>query len=357
MNRYAGNVSPADMWDSLALTDSPVVLYGTGNGADKILDELARRGISVAGVFASSGFVRDRSFRGYKVRSYEECRELFPCMKVLMCFGSSRPEVLENVKRIMSECDFYVPDVPVYGDNIFDSAFYEAHREEFEAVRSALADEKSVKTFDGVVAYKLSGRPERLFECETAEEEADGLIKLPDNASIADFGAYNGDTVKKYALLYPSYSSITAVEPDKRNYAKLCANTADMRNVFPVNALLSDENGDSHIEKAKGRGVHESENGAFVSKVTVDGLFAEHGVDFMKFDVEGAELAALKGAVRTIKKYRPSMLISCYHRSEDIFTLPLELLSVCPEYKLYLRHLPGLPAWDTQFYAVCPDKK
>ena len=341
-----------DMWTELASQSSPVVLYGTGNGADKIMDELFRRGIKVSGVFASGGFVRDREFRGFRVTSYEDCKSRFPDMKVLMCFGSSRPEVLANVGRIMSECDLYVPDVPVYGENLFDAAFFDAHKTELDSVRETLADEKSVKTFDNIVSFKLTGRPRYLFDCETDEKEADGLIKLPQNAVIADFGAYNGDTAKKYAELYPQYEKIIAVEPDKRNFRKLLANTETMRGIVPVNALVSDENGVSRIETAKGRGVSEAESGSEVPAVTVDSLFFESGVDFMKFDVEGAELAALKGAVRTIKKYRPAMLVSCYHRSEDLFTLPLEILSVCPEYGLYLRHLPGLPAWDTQFYAA-----
>ena len=52
-----------DMWKKLSATKKPIWLYGMGNGADKILDELTRRGISVSGVFASDGFVRHQQFR------------------------------------------------------------------------------------------------------------------------------------------------------------------------------------------------------------------------------------------------------------------------------------------------------
>lgn len=341
-----------DIWKELCAQNAPVVLYGTGNGADKILDELGKRGVKVSGVFASEGFVRERTFRGMRVISYEECKARFPGMRVLMCFGSSRPEVLENVRRIMSECEFYVPDVPVYGDTLFDSVFYAAHEKELSSVRDRLADEQSVKTFDSVIKFKLTGEPRFLFECETDESEADGILKLHENAVIADFGAYNGDTVKKYAALYPSYEKIVAVEPDKRNFRKLGENTAAMRDIFSVNALLSDGVTETHIDGRKGRGAHEAKDGAKISCVSVDSLFAETGVDFMKFDVEGNELAALRGAVRTIKKYRPAMLVSCYHRSEDLFTLPLEVLSIRDDYKVYLRKLPGLPAWDCQYYFI-----
>lgn len=341
-----------DIWSRLCDCRDPVVLYGTGNGADKILDELTKRGVSVSGVFASDGFVRERTFRGMKVLSYSECKARFPGMCVLMCFGSSRPEVMENVRRIMGECEFLVPDVPVYGEELFDAAFYAAHEAELQSVRERLADEASVKTFDDVIRFKLTGEPRYLFDCETAEEEVDRLIRLPVGAVIADFGAYNGDTVKKYASLYPSYGEIVAVEPDKRNFRKLCENTAGMRDIVPVNALLSDGVTETHIDGRKGRGTHEAEDGTKISSVSVDSLFAERGVGFMKFDVEGNELAALRGSVRTIKKHRPAMLVSCYHRSGDLFTLPLEILSIRDDYQVYLRKLPGLPAWDCQYYFV-----
>lgn len=73
----------------------PVVLYGTGNGADKIINVLEGIGIAPSAVFASPGFVRNRTFRGLKVESFEDCCDRYKdSMIVLMCFGSSRPEVL-----------------------------------------------------------------------------------------------------------------------------------------------------------------------------------------------------------------------------------------------------------------------
>ena len=47
-----------DMWETLAAAEKPIVMYGMGNGADKILAECERRGIEVQDFFASDGFVR-----------------------------------------------------------------------------------------------------------------------------------------------------------------------------------------------------------------------------------------------------------------------------------------------------------
>ena len=55
-------------------------------------------------------------------------------------------------------------------------------------------------------------------------------------------------------------------------------------------------------------------------------------------DVEGAEINALKGAEKLIKKYKPKLAICIYHKMEDMWEIPGLILSYVPEYKLYLRH-------------------
>ena len=56
--------------------------------------------------------------------------------------------------------------------------------------------------------------------------------------------------------------------------------------------------------------------------------------------------------METLRRHRPNLLIAGYHRSEDLWRLPLEVLAIQPEYKVYVRHYPCLPAWDVNFYFV-----
>lgn len=345
----------SDLWTRLADCGKPVVLYGTGNGADKIMNELERLNIPVAGIFASDGFVRKRIFRGFEVLSYTECREKFPDMTVLFCFGSSRPEVLENVRRIASENDFYAPDVPVYGENIFNSEFYKKHKSRLNAVRNMLADEQSVRVFDCIIAYRLTGDIKYLFECETVGD-GDEILHLPENVNYYDFGAFTGDTALEFSKNHPDYRSITAVEPDRRNFRKLSENTANLRDFKAVRAVVSDSIGTTFLSSSKGMGNHEDVRGDEIPCVTVDSLVPD-GVEniFIKADVEGNELKMIKGAENTIRNKAPYMIIDCYHRSEDIFTLPEAVTGLNPNYKIYMRHRPYIPAWETMFFFV-PEK-
>ena len=63
-----------DLWQYLHNTAKPIVLYGTGSGADRALDRLNADGTPVAGVFASDGFAKGRSFRGFRVETYENIK-------------------------------------------------------------------------------------------------------------------------------------------------------------------------------------------------------------------------------------------------------------------------------------------
>ena len=351
---YDKNTVCTDIWQRLKNEELPVVLYGTGNGADRIIDILERENIRISGIFSSAAFVRDRYFRGYKVSDIETLKKEFPRMLILMCFGSAREEVLSFVNDLRRENEVLAPDVPVFGDNVFDSSFFYEHRDELVTVRKMLSDEKSRKTFDKRTEFKLTGRIDDLFDCEYSNE---GLFTVSENSIYIDLGAYNGDTATEFSKRY-SYDRIIAVEPDKRNFRKLTENTADIKNITLINALISDRDERVLLDNNKGRGAHESENGKIaVDAVRIDTItekerLPENGQLIIKFDVEGNELKALQGAERTIRERNPLMFISCYHRSEDYFTIPLKVFSINNNYRLYMRHYKGIPAWETEFIFV-----
>lgn len=74
-------------------------------------------------------------------------------------------------------------------------------------------------------------------------------------------------------------------------------------------------------------------------------------VTYIKKDIEGSELEALKGAKRIIKEQHPKLAICVYHKLEDIWTLPELILRYHPDYKLYVRHYLT-DILDTVLYVV-----
>lgn len=352
-----------DLWQSLKEERRDILLYGMGNGADKILAVLAQKKIPVAGVFASDGFVRGQTFHGMTVRSFSDVYEKYPpdgCV-ILLAFGSARPEVLALFDRVAKRYPLFVPDVPVCGENLFDASFFRAHRDELLAARDLLADEESRRIFDLVIAAKLTGRYALLCEAVSPDDTAD-LLSLPRVRRAADFGAYTGDSAAALRKIAP-LSYILCVEPDRCSFRKLtqwAAGVTDFEVECRQTAVL-DRNGFVPFSASGNRGAGlAAGNPCDTPAATPDSLIAGRDMDYLKYDVEGAEKAALVGTRKTIASCRPRLRIACYHRSEDLYELPLLLREIAPRYRLYLRRAAGVPAWDIDLLAVpeehAPDK-
>ena len=339
-----------DLWQYLKQTQKPIVLYGMGNGADKIINTLEAFNIKFQGVFASDGFVRKKLFHGFEISSYSALKEKFGKMIVLLCFGSSLPEVIENIKKIASEQELYAPEVPVIGGGLFTKEYYQTHKAEFDCVRSRLADELSKKTFDNIIKYKISGKINYLFDCEVDCNEPYHSFLALKKERFLDLGAYNGDTALDFASRCPDYQNITAVEPDAKTFKKLQNNTAALRDLTLKNACVSDKCGLLPFSMKGGRNSALGDGGTLLESISIDSL--KTNFSYIKMDVEGAEVDAVKGAEKTIKAAKPKMLISAYHRTEDLIKIPQTVLGIRDDYKLYIRHFKYLPAWDTNFYFI-----
>ena len=358
-----------ELWEYLQNTDRRVVLYGMGNGADKIWDVCESRGIRVCEVFASDGFVRGQMFRRQRVKSWSEVKSEYGVqnLTVLLSFATSLPDVLENIQSIAAETELFAPDVPVFGDTLFDGAFFEAHRSEFEEARAMLSDEESRRIFDLVIEYKLSGDIRPLL---AARSDLDTVMKTlvhPEKLhTVADLGAYNGDTARELLAHGATPDRIYAMEPDARNFRKLSeyASNETRTEIIPVRAaawscedtLIFDASGNRNASAGQNRSA--ALDGRPMKTVELpamplDAVLEGACVDYIKYDVEGSEQEALTGSRASILAHYPTLMVSLYHRSEDLFAIPLRIREEFPAYEgFYLRRFGGVPAWDLNFYVT-----
>jgi FkbM family methyltransferase len=61
-------------------------------------------------------------------------------------------------------------------------------------------------------------------------------------------------------------------------------------------------------------------------------------LDFIKMDIEGAEMMALRGATETLKRFKPVLAISVYHKLIDFYEIPQEIDKLGLGYKFYFQH-------------------
>ena len=345
-----------DLWHNLKQADRPIVFYGTGDGGDKIKAELDRLGIPVAGVFASDGFVRKRYYHGMPVLSYAEALKTFgEDMIILLVFGSSLPPMLERFFALAGKHEMYAPDVPVAGGEIFNATFYEAHKGEINAARALLADEQSRGIFDAVIHYRLTGKLTYLAEHLTDEETVMTTVLHPDRYRITlDLGAYNGDTALALMDYAPHLKTVIALEPDEKNFTKLCLNTAKTGKVEPHYGAAWNRPEVLTFRKGGGRGIRREgkDKTVEVMGLPADALLEERTPDFIKFDVEGAERQAILGCADSIRAHTPELQVALYHRSEDLFALPLMIHEMNPNYRFYMRRYPYVPAWDLNLFCT-----
>ena len=74
-------------------------------------------------------------------------------------------------------------------------------------------------------------------------------------------------------------------------------------------------------------------------------------IDYIKMDIEGAEVQALAGAQATIKQFKPKLAICAYHKANDLFMIPQTIKSILPGYRFYLDHY-SIHREETVLYAI-----
>ncbi len=338
----------------LQQSQEPIFIYGMGDGCLKVLKIFADYGIKCSGIFASDEFVRDKIFEGFKIMRLSEVEAQNPQFTAVLAFGAGYPELIEKIDNLSRRHRLIVPDMPVIGDGLFTKEYLFENFAKTEKVYNLLADGASRACFKAVLEFKITGDIEALKRCETEAAEAfENILKPSETEVYADLGAYTGDTVAEF-LKHTNgrYGKIYAIEPNPRNFRKLTENTQNLQNIALIHAFASEKCGKTTVLKGGGRMIRRSDVGVEIDVVTLDSVLQGERCNYIKYDVEGEELQALNGSKQTIAAFKPKLNVALYHRVGDIFELPLKVLELNPNYKIYMRHLPYYPAWDTNLYAV-----
>ena len=347
------------LWVKLQKETRPIFLYGTGNGADKILDVCSRFNIPVEGVFASSDFVRNRTFRDMPVQSLAAIEEKYgDDFVVLLAFGTTLLSVAENIRKVAQKHTLYIPEVPLYGKDLFTYEYYLENLEKIEAAYELFEDERSKSVYEDMIGFRLSGEPKLLMNAEPMAVSYAEIFDGVTVESAVDCGAYKGDSTEMMAeVLTPR--KIYAAEPDPKTFLKLSAyaENEERSKVIPVNAAIGKECAQVEFMSSASRGsgkegLSKSAKCTTVDVRTVDSIVKDEKIDLIKLDVEGDEADAIEGCRQTMARCAPSMAVSVYHRTQDIFELPLLLGKLLPTHKMYLRREECIPAWDITLFLV-----
>lgn len=342
------------VWEKLMATNKPIILYGMGDGADRVLKEFSVLNITVSGVMASDGFVRGQVFHGFTVQTLEQVKEEFKDFIILITFGTNRPDVIEKIKKLSEEYTVLVPSVPVAGEKIFNRGYLMRNGTEIMEAYSLMADEISKDVFRNMCYFQYTGELKYLFAMESSKDDAYKILNLTSQENYLDLGAYRGDTVEEF-LKYTcnQYNSITALEPDRKTYKKLVEAIGDKPNTRLLEKGIWNFDTEINFETGKGRGsVINNKEGVLTPVTCIDTLAKETPFTYIKMDIEGVEFVVLYGGYEYLRSNKPKLNVACYHRCCDIYRLPNMLKRVNPDYKIYMRHHPCIPSWETNLYCI-----
>ncbi len=195
-------------------------------------------------------------------------------------------------------------------------------------------------------------------------------------ATIFDVGANVGDITLQYSDLFPK-SQVYAFEPFSENFEKLSSRVAHLNRVFPFQLALGEQvalmpfyvnnNGDTNsLLQPRKMGLSSDkqvENKSVISVTveTLDLFCAKHQlpeIDILKMDIQGGELAALKGAVGLLSTQSIKLIyIETYFRQQYMHQpLFAEIAAWLQQYNYFVQDLynpiygKGSIAWcDTIF--------
>ena len=182
-------------------------------------------------------------------------------------------------------------------------------------------------------------------------------LMVPGSGEVfVDGGCFNCSTGRDFIRWCSGdYKKIYAYEPDRRNYEnclELCRKE-QIERIEIFNKGLWDCAAELSFRETGGQGsaIEEGTGMTCISTTSIDETAGGENVTFIKLDVEGAERKALQGARKTIKRDRPRLAVSVYHKAEDIIELPAYILSLHEDYRLYLRHYQ-MSTCETILYAL-----
>ncbi len=338
--------------ETTAFPFSRAVIFGASDRGDRARKRLEAAGVEVAFFVDNDPKKQNGAFHGVLVQHPDSLQRLDSGTCIVIASGFHRAIGMQL--DALGVSNWYALTGYVKGPQ---EALLEANAHKIERVLSLLEDEPSRNAYLSVL---------RMFQMDDLgylRSSAYAIYRHPQalprpGEVILDVGAYDGDTAWGFYELAGREATVHCLEPVADNYAALVRNIAERgleASIIPHNFGAWNVRAQVCIAE-KGTASHHCEEGAMAQVLPIDEFAAEYNtaINFIKMDIEGAELEALQGAAEVVRANKPTLQICVYHRIEHLWEIPLWVHEQVPEYRLYFGH-HCLYWTDSVLYAVHED--
>lgn len=230
---------------------------------------------------------------------------------------------------------------------------------DIDAAFELLDDDVSRRSFVAQLKLRLQADFDCLGTPAPGEQYFPGLFTMTAEECFVDCGAFTGDTIQSFVSQTDNaFRKVIAFEADPSVLPSLETFMSGVGSRALLHkAAVSARNGTVHfLGDGIGGGCVTGAAGVEVPCLRLDDVLAREHVSFIKMDIEGAELQALEGAHRTIRRNRPVLAVCGYHTPDHFWRVPALLKNLAPESSVFLRShcADGL---DAVYYSVPPERR
>ena len=391
-----------------ALLGESIVIVGAGGLGQDLVAHLQRYNLNVIGLSDNNTEIQGKSLLGFKVRSLSHFVKNFPTAIFVIAVVGFEDELFRQLTNygIPAECIRRKPSDKDYDliPMFIDEANFHAQRgfssqepqrnylsvigdriDRIEQAYQQFYDDKSRDLFLSKLTlhashlnyaffmdfmkrhsepYRWYGAPSRCKQNATENYFYfnNDVIQLRDNEIYMDVGAYDGDTVASYieaaSLSGVSTNHIYALEPDPKCFKKLSMAYGDHGLVSCHELGLYSQTGDFFFSSSDDSD-HNDKSGHIASSgpdtvhlTSLDEFLGDKRVTLIKMDPPGGIVnEIISGGEKVIQRNKPSLVLGTYHTLDEFIETPITLKSMCPDYKMFLRH-NTYHLCDTALYAV-----
>jgi FkbM family methyltransferase len=351
----------------MSLLRNPIYLFGAGGAASWVLSGFKRESLVVAG-FLDDAADQIKHVCGLPVynpttnRISESEKQNSSVVFCVMNRKIDESAILQKLRKMGWKNCYAFSE---FGKKLFretgircgmlDHRSLISNMDKITFVRSILSDEKSRSVFDGFIDFCLT--LDEKVSIDSSQYFPKDIPRWKDNLRLIDCGGYCGSVMmdaieNKYSLV-----DCISFEPDLINFQKLSQTIRSMDGVIACPCAVSDKTQLIKFRMQGDMGSFMDDDGdLMIQSVSIDEMLPTFAPNLIKMDIEGSEQKALRGARKTLEKYKPCLAISIYHMSDDLFEIPLYINQIygC-EYDYYMRKHSRTIA-DTILY-VCPKNK
>ncbi|TCL36130.1 FkbM family methyltransferase [Anaerospora hongkongensis] len=231
------------------------------------------------------------------------------------------------------------------------------HKEQILHALTLMSDEESCKTYVSSIRAHLLRDYENCVETDFPVQYFNAGVPLKRGfSSFVDCGAYNGDSLKSILQYCDHLETYVGFEPIVPNFSAL-SYEADQLGTAVKRAYLfpcgvAEQTGSARFTiAASSSSMTDSGSGEVLPLVRIDDVIKRVPVTFLKMDIEGAELSALRGASTLIMTQAPDLAISVYHYANHYWEIPCLIESMNSGYRFFLRaHTPA--TLETVLYCI-----